>query len=122
MSRVTLNLDYSTHQPSLPNIGANFGGAGPYANYVLIATIPADEGRCHLEVENTSGAQLVLLLDDGTAASSAAPVNATVFALAGGSSAGAQGGSWADAFQGRLQLFSPSGTSNPQVAVFARRF
>ncbi|MGA2491848.1 MAG: hypothetical protein ABSF67_02730 [Roseiarcus sp.] len=111
--------DYSANRPALPNVGANFGATGPYAGYVLIAAVPANPLRNEVEVENTSGAQIVVILDDGTAASGAPPNNATVKAYGGGASAGAQGGSWSSqAFKGRVQVYAPSAAA--QVAVNAR--
>ncbi|MGA2491846.1 MAG: hypothetical protein ABSF67_02720 [Roseiarcus sp.] len=112
-------VDYSANKPTLPNVGANFGATGIYANYVLIAAVPANPSRNEIEVENTSGAQIVIILDDGTAASGAQPNNATIKAYAGGASAGAQGGSWSSqAFKGRAQVYAPSASA--QVAVNAR--
>ena len=110
-------LDFSANKPALPNIGVNFGGSGPYASYALIATIPASPTRSSIDIENTSGAQIAVLRDDGTAAGGAAPVNASVFALAGGGTAGAQGASWnSSTFKGRIQVFAPS--AGAQVAIF----
>jgi len=112
----TTGLDYSANKPTLPNVGANFAASGPYASYVLIATVPASATRNNVDIENTSGAQIAIIRDDGTAAGAAAPVNASVFALAGGSGAGAQGGAWSSqTFKGRLQIYSAS--SAAQVAV-----
>lgn len=109
-------LDYSANKPTLPNIGANFAASGPYASYVLIATVPANPSRFNVDIENTSGAQIAIIRDDGTAASAAAPVNASVFSLAGGSGVGAQGGAWSSqTFKGRLQIYAAS--SSAQVAV-----
>jgi hypothetical protein len=109
--------DFSVNQPTPPVVGGNFGGSGPYAGYVLIRTVPANPTRAGLDVENSSGAQIVVVRDDGTAASGAAPTNASVFPLAGGSGAGSQGGSWSTTtFKGRLQLYAPNATA--QVAVF----
>ena len=83
---------------------------------MLIATVPASATRNNVDIENTSGAQIAIIRDDGTAAGAAAPVNASVFALAGGSGAGAQGGAWSSqTFKGRLQIHSAS--SAAQVAV-----
>lgn len=111
--------DYSANKPALPNVGANFGATGVYANYVLIATVPASSTRNEVEVLNASGDQIAVLLDDGTAAAGAAPVNASLFPLAGGSAAGAQGGSWSStAFKGRLQVFAAS--VGAQVAISTR--
>ena len=111
--------DYSANTPTLPVIGANFGSTGVYANYVLVATVPASASRTEIEVLNSSGAQIAVLLDDGTAATSTAPVNATLFALAGGTSAGAQGASWwSQTFKGRVQVYALS--SSAQIAINAR--
>lgn len=109
-------LDYSANQPTLPNVGANFAASGPYASYVLIKTIPASAARNNVDIQNTSGAQIAVIRDDGTAGSGVAPNNASVFALAGGSAAGAQGGAWSSqTFKGRLQIYAPSGAA--QVAA-----
>jgi len=108
--------DFSANRPALPNIGAGFGASGPYANYVLVATISANPARFSIDVENTSGAQIAVLLDDGTAAIGAAPANSTVFALSGGGAAGAQGGSWvSEREKGRVQIYAPA--SSAQVAI-----
>lgn len=111
----SLGLDHSANAPTLPLVGANFGGSGPYANYALVKTVAANPTRANIDIENTAGEQIVVLRDDGTAANGAAPVNASVFALGGGSSAGAQGGGWTSTtFKGRLQLFAPSVLSGSQ--------
>ncbi|MGF7131892.1 hypothetical protein P3T40_003375 [Paraburkholderia sp. EB58] len=110
--------DYSANKPALPAVGAAFGGSGPYANYVLVSTIPASTGRNNVDIENTSGAQIAVVRDDGTAAAGAAPNNASVFALVGGSAAGAQGGAWSSAtFKGRLQIYAPVSTAIVSVMV-----
>ncbi len=112
----SIGADHSANQPTLPNIGANFGPTGTYAGYVLIATVAANASRLNIDVENTSGAQIVVVRDDGTAASGSAPNNASVFALAGGSGPGAQGAAWSSqTFKGRLQIYAASSTA--QVAV-----
>ena len=109
--------DYSANKPTLPNVGSNFAASGPYASYVLIATVPASTTRTIVDIENNSGAQIAIIRDDGTAANGTAPKNASVFALAGGSGAGAQGGSWtSSSFFGRLQIYALSSTA--QVAVW----
>lgn len=108
--------DYSANAPAVPLVGANFT-TGVYAGYNLLATVPSDESRNSIDIENLSGAQIVIVRDNGEAASGAAPVGASVFALAGGAGAGSQGGSWASTtFKGRVQVFSPS--SSAQVAIF----
>jgi len=104
--------DNSVNKPALPNVGANFAGSGPYANYALVATAPANAARKNIDIENVSGAQIAIVRDDGTASPGAQPANASVFALGGGSSAGAQGGSWSSqTFQGRIQVYAPSSTA-----------
>ena len=109
--------DFSANQPTLPNLGAAFGGSGPYAGYVQVKAIAANPARALIDVENNSGAQILVLRDDGTV-STGALVNASVFPLAGGAGPGSQGGSWSStSFKGRIQVYAPSGTS-PQVAVF----
>ncbi|WP_146002717.1 hypothetical protein [Telmatospirillum siberiense] len=112
----SLGADYSTNQPALPNVGANFSSSGPYANYILIATVPANSARTNIEIDNNSGSQIAVIRDDGTAGTGSAPVNASVFPLAGGAGTGSQGGGWSSqTFQGRLQIYAPVSTA--QVAV-----
>jgi len=110
--------DYSANQPALPTIGNGFGATGPFANYVLVATIPANPSRAKWRVENPSGGQIAILVDDGTAAAGAAPVHATVWPISG-TTAGQQGGSDGDqVIKGRIQIFAPATLSgNAFVAV-----
>lgn len=116
LSAGTSGADFSANRPTLPNVGAAFAASGPYASYVLVATVPANANRANIDIENTSGAQIAVIRDDGTAASAAPPANASVFALAGGAAAGQQGGSWTSAtFKGRLQIYALSAAA--QVAV-----
>ncbi len=114
----TTGVDYSANKPTLPNVGANFGSTGVYANYVLIATVPASSTRNEIEVENISGAQIVVVLDDGTATAGSQPNNATIKAYAGGATAGAQGGAWSSqAFKGRVQIYAPSAAASVAANV-----
>lgn len=100
--------DYSAGAPTIPNIGATFG-AGIYDGYVVAATRAANPTRANIDVENCTGATIVVVRDDGTAASGAAPTNASVFALGGGPAPGAQGGAWSSTtFKGRLQIYAPA--------------
>jgi hypothetical protein len=112
--------DYSANKPALPAIGAAFAASGPYSGYLLLGTIPADQGRQFLSVSNQSAAQIALILDDGTTASGAVPAasKATVVSLAAASVAGGAGGVFNDHFQGRVQVYAPSAAA--QVAAFAR--
>jgi hypothetical protein len=86
---------------------------------VLVDTLAASATRLYWGVQNTSGAQIALVFDDGTAASGAAPANATIYSLGGGGAAGSQGGGDGDTyFKGRVQVYAPSSTA--QVAVYSR--
>ncbi len=100
--------DYSAGAPSLPNVGAAFG-AGVYTGYVCVAVRAANPARANIDIENCTGAQIVVVRDDGVAGPGAAPANASVFALAGGVAPGAQGGSWnSTTFKGRVQIYAPA--------------
>lgn len=111
--------DFSANQPTPPVLGAigsAYGGSGPYAAYVLITVVPGDYRRFCIEVDNTSGAQVAIVRDDGKATPGNALTNASVFALTGGVAVGAQGAGWVSPyFKGRLQVYAPS--SAAQVAV-----
>jgi len=107
-----VGTNYSANPPTIPVLGAAqfpSTSGNPYASYYLISTIPASEGRNAVEIQNCSGAQIAVILDDGTAATGAAPNNASVFPLAGGASVGAQGGAWSSStFKGRVQIYAPT--------------
>ncbi len=112
----TTGLDFSANKPAIPAVGAAFASGSLYASYVLIATVPASATRASIDIEDDSGAQIVVVRDDGTAASGAAPTNASVFSLSGGSGVGSQGGSWTSTtFKGRLQVYAPAASA--QVAI-----
>lgn len=112
----SVGVDASANVPTLPNVAAAFAGSGPYASYVRVATRAANPSRASISIENTSGAQIAVILDDGTAASAAPPANASVFALSGGVGAGVQGGSWSSTTEkGRIQVYAFS--SSAQVMV-----
>lgn len=112
-----IGTDDSANTPAVPNVGAAFGPAGPYANYALVKTIAAG-ARNVIDVENTSGAQILLVLDDGTAAAGTLPANASLIPLAGGAAAGAQGGSWVSPYEkGRVQIYAAAPTAQVTVRV-----
>ena len=103
--------DFSTNMPAFPVVGANFGNAGLYANYVLLTTIPANPARANAEIPNLTGQLLVVLRDDGTALAGNAPTNASLFVIAPGLGAGAPGVPYVNrTFKGRYQIFGPPGT------------
>lgn len=105
----SVGTDYSVNKPTIPNVGDNFAASGPYASYVLLQTVEASAVRKNIEVLNTSGAQIVVIRDDGVVSAGAQPTNASLIALAGGAGVGSQGGSWySRSFRGRLQVYAPS--------------
>jgi hypothetical protein len=110
----------STTSVTLPAIGQPFAASGPYASYVLLTTIPADEARQELFIQNLSTAQIALILDDSTTAVGSVPAvgKATVMSLAAAGVAGGAGGLFSDRFQGRVQVYALSAAA--QVAAFAR--
>jgi hypothetical protein len=108
----SVGVDRSANKPTPPNVGSNFGGTGPYANYVLVETIPVNANRNAVDCENATGAQIVIERDDGTVSSGSAPANATVFPIGGGAGTAQQGGSWSSTtFRGRIQVFAPAALS-----------
>jgi hypothetical protein len=118
MAVAAATIDFSLNQPTIPNVGANFGGAGPYANYVLLETVGINSSCVNVEIQNQSLSQIVLVLDDGRAASGAAPTGASVKVLAAAAAAGGMGGEWdSQSNKRRIQIYGPSGQS-PQVSVF----
>jgi hypothetical protein len=110
----------STNAVTIPAIGAAFAASGPYASFVLLTTIPADEGRQLVQVQNLSTGLVAIVLDDGTTAVGAVPAagKATVMSLSAAASAGGAGGTYQDKFQGRVQVYALSAAA--QVAAFAR--
>jgi len=112
--------DFTANPQALPAIGANFGGSGPYAGYVLVGARAANPARAMIDVENASGEQIVIMRDDGTAIAGAAPANASIFPLGSGATPGSEGGSWSSTtFKGRIQLFAPAALSGSLfVAMF----
>ena len=109
--------DNSANKPAIPLLGAVFS-TGTYASYTnLLCTVPVNTTRANIEIVNTSGAQIVVVRDDGTATNGQALNNASVFAIGSGGAVGSQGGGWnSTTFKGRLQVFGLSSTA--QVAVF----
>lgn len=110
-------VDASANAPAWPNIGSNFSSSGPYASWFLLKTVAANPARQNITVDNMDPSLPVLVLrDDGTAASGGAPVNATGFTLNAKVTAGPEGGHFASAtFRGRLQVFGSS--SSQFVAI-----
>lgn len=101
--------DFSANAPTWPNIGSNFAASGPYASWFLLKTVAANPARQKITVDNMDVVALLCLRDDGTAATGAAPVNATGFTLNGKATAGPEGGHYeSTTFRGRMQFFGPS--------------
>jgi hypothetical protein len=114
----------STNRASLPSaVGATvgtstYGGSGPFAAYTLVASVAASTTRANIDIENLSGAQIVVVRDDGTAATGSAPVNASWFLLAGGSGSPSQGGAWSSkTFRGRIQIWAASVPTYPPTVM-----
>ena len=118
LSAGSTGADYSANASAIPVVGSAFAsGSVSCPSYVLLKTIPALTTRANVDVENQSGGQVCVVRDDGTAATGAAPVNASVVVLGGGAAAGAQGGSYTSTtFKGRLQIYATSALA--QVAAF----
>jgi hypothetical protein len=120
---VGADFSSSANHTALPAaIGATigtstYGGSGPFAAYILVASAAANASRANIDVENISGSTVVVVRDDGTAAAASAPVNASWFLLAGGGTGPSQGGAWSSTtFRGRVQLWMASvPTYSPSV-------
>lgn len=84
--------------------------AVPIAGLVLLATVPLNERRASVEVQNQSAGTIQVVRDDGSA--TAGTVSSVLLA---GSGAGSQGGGWSSAtFKGRVLVYGASGA---QVSV-----
>jgi hypothetical protein len=85
---------FSNPALTLPAIGANFAASGPYANYVLLGTVPANGALMELFAENHSTSIAVLILDSGSTPVGSVPAagTATTMALSAASVAGGVGG------------------------------
>jgi hypothetical protein len=122
---VGVDLSSPANRAFLPSaIGATvgtsiYGGSGPFAAYVLVDNnAPANLSRANIDVENISGAQVVVVRDDGTAAAGSAPVNASWFLLAGGGTGPSQGGAWSSTtFRGRIQLWMATVPTYPPTVM-----
>ena len=112
----SVGQDFSGNQPMPPLLGQVFASA-PYAGYVQISMVPLNVTRACINVENTSGNQIILIFDDGTAGPFDELTNVTIFAIGGGPSPGNQGGSYSSDFEKRrLQVYAPSASA--QIAVW----
>lgn len=107
----SIGADFSANAPALPNVGEPFGGTGPYANFVLLAQVPASLYRSAVTVVNQAGANLALVRDDGLAAFNQPPLNASVFPLASGATF------QTTSFKGRLSIYGASGGDVVTVMV-----
>jgi hypothetical protein len=110
-------VNHSVNAPTLPTVGSTFSSGGAFSLWVLVATISANASRHKVTVDNMSGfnatAQSILIIrDDGTAASSATMVNPTAFVLNPKSDAGPEGGHWeSTTFRGRIQVYAAPSTT-----------
>jgi hypothetical protein len=122
----SVGADFSstTNHTALPSaVGATigtstYGGSGPFAAYILVASAAANASRANIDVENISGSTVVVVRDDGTAATGSAPVNASWFLLAGGGTGPSQGGAWSSTtFRGRIQLWMATVPTYPPTVM-----
>lgn len=112
----TVRNDYSAGKPTLPVVGSPFAASGPYASFVLLATVPLNSNRANINVQNNAITLCAVVIDDGSAAIGAAPAGVSVFSLAVASAAGGQGGSWSSPYEkGRIQVY---GTAGAQTSIF----
>lgn len=101
----SIGAERSANPPTGPGAGTSFAFNGTTLN--LLATIAANPARRGLEVNNTTGGLVVVVLDDG--ANTAGTVS--LFPLAAGAGAFQQGGDFAPPNElGRLRLFGTAGT------------
>ncbi len=100
------------NRPTPPNVGANFGSSGTFANYTLYATVPkpvAPVVRYAVRIQNLSTCPALVLQDDGTASAGSAPSNASFWVLNPAQSAGTAGTIYASPTdKGRDQVYVPS--------------
>lgn len=101
----TIGADRSANAPAGPGAATSFTFNGVTLN--LLSTIAANPARCGLEVNNTTGALIVVVLDDG--ANTAGTVS--LFPLAPGAGQFQQGGDFSPSNElGRLRIFGTTGT------------
>lgn len=98
-------VDRSANAPTGPGSASSFSFNGTTLN--LLSTIAANTSRRNVEINNTTGSQVVLVIDDG--ANTAGSVS--LFPLAAGSGAFAQGGDFSSqSEQGRIRIYGTTGT------------
>jgi hypothetical protein len=104
--------DFSANPQTWPLIGSGFpSGSTLFPSWVLLATVPANQSRFKVTVDNMSQMPILCLRDDGTASTGAQPSNPTGFTLNPKVSAGPEGGHFeSTTFRGRLQIFGVSST------------
>ena len=110
--------DVSANAPTWPHVGNNFASGGIFPSWVLLTTVPANQSRHKVSVDNQSNDQILCLRDDGTAATGSLPVNPTGFTLNPKVSAGPEGGHFeSTTFRGRLQIFGVSASQFVAVST-----
>jgi hypothetical protein len=104
----SIGRDYSSGKPTLPGIGDPFA-VDPYDGWVLLATVPANNNRAQVVVWPATGGEVAVIIDDGTAAAHAAPLNASVFSTTE---------RWESRCElGRVQVYGPPNAPSVQVMV-----
>lgn len=109
----SVGVDYSANEPAFPNIGAaQFPNSGPYALWFLLTTVPANQTRAKIMIDNMSTGPMLVLFDDGTALAGTQPNNSTAFILNPKVTTGPEGGHFESTTKrGRAQIYSASNTS-----------
>ena len=111
--------DYSSNQPTLPVLGATtYSYNGVTFNLLTASTIPAvlpsnpSAQRGEVEIQNQSSGDILIIMDDGSAAIGGVLAAASLEVLGPGQGTGKQGGGWSSSIvQGRIQIFAPSTTA-----------
>jgi hypothetical protein len=117
-ANVVAQADFSANKPTIPVVGQPFAASGPYASYVLLATVPASITRTAVEIQNQSTGIIAIVRDDVSASVGSTPMDVSVFALGPATATGAQGPSYySQTCAGRYQIYAAS--SGAQVAIFS---
>lgn len=101
----SVGADFSGNAPTGPGEATSFSFNS--GTVFLLATVPANQYRDVVEVNNTTGSPVVIVMDDGL--NTAGTVS--LFPLAPGAGANQQGGDWVSQIErGRIRVYGASGT------------
>ncbi len=109
------------NRPTPPNVGANFGSSGTFANYTLYATVPkpvAPVVRYAVRIQNLSTCPVLVLQDDGVVPTGAAPQNASYWVLNPAQASGTAGSIYASQTdKGRDQVYVPASCASTALVT-----